>query len=195
MPFDSFSIVHNWTDPLPAPDAARSLFLQTVSALTQESADEEWHWGLSVPFSARNTFRFSINFWWKNSYWSKISILKIQLKEFYHRREITEKHKMKAYPCGHLIGPHCSVQFPLIAMKHVHFLQCGQASSLLRSSAQYFHHQNQIETHHYWWNNSIQGKLLEHEISIEIPLEPIGRIEGGKVVTKIIKSQNYLWMH
>lgn len=41
MPFDSFSIVHNRTDPLPAPDAARSLFLQTVSALTQESADDE----------------------------------------------------------------------------------------------------------------------------------------------------------
>lgn len=36
----SFAIAHKRTEPFPAPDAARSLFLQTVMELTQEHADE-----------------------------------------------------------------------------------------------------------------------------------------------------------
>jgi hypothetical protein len=41
MSLASFSIAHNLTKPLPAPDAARSVFLQTVTALTQEYTDEQ----------------------------------------------------------------------------------------------------------------------------------------------------------
>jgi len=41
MSFVSLSIAHNRTEPLPAPDAARSLFRQTVTALTQEDTDAQ----------------------------------------------------------------------------------------------------------------------------------------------------------
>jgi len=42
MSFESLLTSHNRTKPLPAPDAARSLFLQTVIALTQENTDIQW---------------------------------------------------------------------------------------------------------------------------------------------------------
>lgn len=41
MSFSPLSIAHNRTQPLPAPDAARSLPLHTVSELTQEYVDEK----------------------------------------------------------------------------------------------------------------------------------------------------------
>ena len=40
MPLLSLLIAHNWTHPFPAPDAARSLFLHTVTELTQDCAVE-----------------------------------------------------------------------------------------------------------------------------------------------------------
>lgn len=41
MPFGALSTAHKRTEPLPAPDAARSLPLHTVTELTQEHADKQ----------------------------------------------------------------------------------------------------------------------------------------------------------
>jgi len=41
MPLPAPSIAHKWTEPFPAPEAARSLPLHTPTELTQEDAAQQ----------------------------------------------------------------------------------------------------------------------------------------------------------